>query len=314
MRRAVPLGGGGEGLNGLARLPRSRRDAANEAAVADHGEAVHRLGGGELDRLQRRAVGLGPEHSSIEHALADDVGRIAGRTADDLPAGDLGDGCAEHFPFFDARQGDTIRRRVEPRFDSVSSGEVGQRDLLRAAREVAVGNLHGRTLDTEALGGVIGEPLAEGGGGFADAGDGGRGGAAAGGAAVVGAELGIGHDQADAVDRQTQFFCGGLRELRAGVLADFDLAREHGDRAILADVEAVGEILLASCGLPAAPPSGALGVGEVGRDRDGEPGPENLDKLAAVRAEGIGTALAELVAFDFGEFVVLSGHHAPPVQ
>ena len=53
--------------------------------------------------------------------------------------------------------------------------------------------------------------------------------------AIVGHEVGVGHGQADPIDRYTQFLRHGLREQRPGPLAHLDLSGERLVNAALGE-------------------------------------------------------------------------------
>lgn len=72
------------------------------------------------------------------------------------------------------------------------------------------------------------EEGSRGSGGFTDCGNGLRTGEGGPGSAVVGGELGVGHEDADGGEGQVEFFGGGLGEDGSGALAEFGFSGEEG--------------------------------------------------------------------------------------
>jgi hypothetical protein len=84
---------------------------------------------------------------------------------------------------------------------------------------------------------------------------------------VVGNKLCIGHDQLDAIEGDAEFLGGGHGDFGACALAAFDLAGEHGDVAVFADVEAGGKS------------RAGLGIGGDGKEQAGA---GDFEKFAAI--------------------------------
>ena len=101
-----------------------------------------------------------------------------------------------------------------------------------------------------------------------------------------------------------QFLGGGLRQLCAGALTRFDLARENRDKAIRADVEPLGQACAAF-----APARRPLREERWDGHRDHEAGTEHLDEFAAAHFEMIEWSFVEFVSLRFREFEVLSTHN-----
>jgi hypothetical protein len=110
--------------------------------------------------------------------------------------------------------------------------------------------------------------------------------------------MAVSADESNALDRDVKFLRGGLRQLGARTLADLDLARQDGDRAIRADVNSVQ---------PSWPARVALA--EQVRHRHGKhhAGSEDLDELAPADLEVVEGAFVELALLRLGEFQWVKG-------
>ena len=95
-----------------------------------------------------------------------------------------------------------------------------------------------------------------------------------------------------------QLFGDGLRERRADVLSDFDLASECRHGAGLGDVEPGVHVHRQA--IVAAAGAAALLAFETRRDeQDEEAAAERLDEVAPIELEPVPRILHELVALDF---------------
>ncbi len=216
--RFIPFGGIGERGEGLLGDMGIGCGDADEVSVADDGDAGDCFGFGEIDIGELCAVGGRAEDFAVEHAGADDVGGIGVRAGDDLATIGAGGRDAKDFPVFGGRDFNIAIRGL------LESGGVGGYEVGVGEMGVAVGE--------------GGEQLSGAGAGGADARESAGRGAAAGGDAVVGDEIGVGHEESDLREGDAEFFGGGLGDLGAGALAAFDFAGEDGDGAVSGDVEA----------------------------------------------------------------------------
>jgi hypothetical protein len=109
---------------------------------------------------------------------------------------------------------------------------------------------------------------------------------------VEGREVGVAHDEADRRERRVKLLRDGLRQRRARVLAELDLAGEDGDGPVLRDVEPGGEV-----GLLALGASGSSGL--LARDRrrgdEHDDATQELHEAATADRESVGLSAVELV-------------------
>ena len=86
------------------------------------------------------------------------------------------------------------------------------------------------------------------------------------------------------LDRHAQFLGGGLGQFGARALAHLDLAGEHGDGAVVADVDARGRRPGAAAAT-AASPATVLRQRRAAADRDHQPRAQHLHEAAPVHRE-----------------------------
>ena len=118
--------------------------------------------------------------------------------------------------------------------------------------------------------------------------------AAARGASVIGNHGGVRHEKADALDRHAEFLGGGLGQLRARPLADFNFARQNGDDAIRPDVETLCQVR----GPVLRGPLSEQARNGHGKDHAGA---DDLDELAPADLEMIERSFLKFVTFRLGE-------------
>ena len=213
--RRLPDGRGRDGVERLRRTERGRRGEADERSLAQRDHVAHRPGRREVDRLERRSQGRRPQDASVEHPRATDVGgkevgardevarvRARRRLAQGLPAGDRGQRDVGPDRLAEARRDVRGLRQV-----GVSHRPPGR------ARDHAALHVERRRFDLPLPCRERRQQLARGGRGLAHLEHVSRGRAAAGGHAVVGDEVGVGHDEAHARDRHAQLLGRGLGEL-----------------------------------------------------------------------------------------------------
>jgi len=266
MGRRLPLRGRRDARARGPRRERSGRREADEGAVARRDHVLFVLHDREIDRLERRAVRRRAQHDGVEHSGERDVGREAVRSRDDLARRDEAGRAAEHFPLRHAHDLDVRRHGVRREVDAVELGELrvrertgrGQKLVRRGAR--GAHRRHGRGRGATAVG-----------------------------AAVLRHEPRVGEEHAHALERDAQILGGRHRDLRARSLADLDLAAQHRDRPVGAEVQPRSERL----GLSAA----ALLRPGRGRQRgEHEAGAEELEELAAAELETPVGLFRQLVA------------------
>jgi len=132
-------------------------------------------------------------------------------------------------------------------------------------------------------------------------------GAAAEGAHVERHAARVAHGERDRLERHVQLFCHRLRERRADVLSDFDLACERRHRTGGGDVEpGVHVCRQAIVGAPAA--ATFLTFESRADEQDEQAAAERLDEVASIEFESIPGIFQKLVAFDF------NGHRPLPAR
>ena len=213
------------------------------------------------------------------------------RAGDDVARVRPGDRLAERLPLLDGRQDDAGGGGLLERLGLLGvGGEVGVGQLAPGGGVdgLAVADFHGAGVHAPLPGGERDEEGARRGGAPADGGHGARRASAAGGDAVVGDEVGVAHDELNAVGRKAEFLRGGLGEFRARALAALDLAGHDGDRAVFADVDPRGDADFSASGeaAPAAAPAAAdrLSQDLQRHHGDEQPGAGVLQERAARHA------------------------------
>jgi hypothetical protein len=271
--RGLPRRGPGHGLEGERRAVRGRCGDADERPLLERDDLAHRLRRREVDRLERRPVGGGPQYPAVEHPRAGDVGREAVGAGDQVTRVRPRHGPAEGPPASDRSERHVRADRLaERRRDVRGLREVGVRHRRSpGARDRAPPDLERRRLDLPLPRGEGHQQLAGGGRGPAHLGYVDRRRAAAGGDAVVGDEVGVGHDQPHPVHRHPQLLGRGLDELRPGALSFLHLPAQRRDRAVLVQEEPRGD-----------PRPRALAPGIGGGHRDEEAGAQDLEERAPI--------------------------------
>ena len=272
-----------------------RRRHAHEVAVADGGDAGHRLRGPEVRRDQRGSDARRPQHAAVDESRTRDVRGVLVPAGHDVAPVELAQRLPGHRPFLGRRGGRGVRHRLH---ELLALAQLAEARGAPAGRMHDGGGLHDQraALERPALGREVEQHLARGGGDLAELrGHDGRG-AAAEGAHVEGRERRVGHDQRDGGDAHAQLFRHHLAQRGADVLAHLRLAREDGHASVLADVQPGGEV--GGHGIGAASPrAGFLGPRGRSEGHD-EAGPEEAEEVAPVDLEPVGGRGGELVPLD----------------
>ena len=236
------------------------------------------------------------------------------RTRHDVAPVGPGRRRAEHLPVFDRHQlhirGDGLRQ-LRRRLVVVGEIRIRERALPGGVVNFPVPHLHRAALDLPLGAGELDQHIFGGGRGPAHQGNGARRSAAAVRAAVIRHLAGVGQDHLHLGGRHSELFGGGLGQFGAGALPALDLAGQHRDAAVLAQMEAGREQLRAPA--PAAP----LRQGRQG-GREKQPRAQHFDKRTPAQTEIITHPLHRLVVLQLavirpGPGVGRFGAHARPL-
>jgi hypothetical protein len=276
---------------------------ADKVAVAHDLHALELIGGAHVERCELGVVAARPQHFAMEHSGPRDVGRVTMGASDDIGSGCIGDRRSEDLPLVNARDCSLAGNGGRPfGVEGIAGGKFGERQTLVGVgdSEGALGERHGVAVRAKTRRREREQDLARLGRAATHAGNGRRRCSAARGTAVVGTQLGVGHDELDMLQWNVKLLSDGLCYLCARPLADFDLAGEGRDLAIGADVKTPrgrhGPLAASTTSTSAA----LLGTRLGGRYGHDEPRPEHLHKLAAIGVEPIRGRLALFVALDLG--------------
>src|ERR1051326_7889661 len=162
-------------------------------------------------------------------------------------------------------------------------------------------------LDRPFATGEINEQLPSGGRPLAHCGHRSRAAAAAGGHAVIGHKGRVRHNQLQTAGGHAQFLSGSLRQFRPGALAAFHLAYEHGNRAILSQVDTSTNVFRAAAAKTTTTTAPLLTQGRDTR-RDEQTRPKNLDKRSSFQAKTIVHWLKKLLVIQ--QVPLLRGYFA----
>ena len=239
MGRGPPSCGLADRLQRLPRLVRRPRGAADEFSVA-HRHCAQFPAGSEIDALELRSVRRRAQDRAVQHVGTHDVGGIAVSAGDDLARSDLGQGLAQHPPVTDLPQrnspGDVI---VNGCFQPLRARQVGIGEPIARADygsgfhaqfgSVEIPCFRRRPHKQLAGGGARPpnhryrrwrRPTARG-------------------RAIVRCFGRVRQHHLQRVGGNAEFFGRRLEDFGSGALANLHLARQHGDRSVLAQMQPV---------------------------------------------------------------------------
>ena len=215
-------------------------------------------------------------------------------------------------PVFDGGYGDVARHRFLERFVEVGGGGqlgIGDSSIGGRVDDGSVFGFERCAFDAPLFSGKLDKDFAGGGGAAAHCGHRGRRRAAAGCGAVVGRRGRVGHDQQDVVGSHFQLFGGGLGQLGAGALANFDLAGHDGDAAVFGDTHARGDEAFVSFAAFAR-----LRLGGGARHGNQQSRAGDAEKTAPAELEVVAWRLAQLVALGLAQLITLRSAHGARVR
>jgi hypothetical protein len=315
MGRGFPDGRFRRGFESLLSRKGTWRGESDERLVLNDHDIFDRLGRRQIDRFQLCTVRGGAQNFPVQHAGSNDVGGIAVPACHKVGPIGAGDPGSEHFPFVERRERDRRRERLlkclHPFFRS-GQIRVTQRLTIPGLGNLPILNLKHRGLDMPAICGKLDQQGAGSGTSLPNRGNASRGRAATGGDAVVGDQTRVSHEQLNPINRDAQLFCRGLRQLRPGALARLHLTCHHRNRAVLADVNAGGDVTDRRAPHSAPSPAASLSKKGCVTYRDQQPRAENLHEASPGQAELIIHPIYRLVVIIGADQVAKPHLHGSP--